>query len=137
MPNSTFRDVVFEQSKVVGVNWTEATWGLKGGILNSITFEESTLNYSTFIGIGLRGIKIKKCVAKDVDFADADLTGADFRETDLTDSRFLHSNLTGADFRNARGYAISPTLNTLKKTQFSLPEAMALLYGLDIILSEE
>jgi hypothetical protein len=45
-------------------------------------------------------------------------------------------DLTQADFTGARDYTIAPNLNQLKQTKFSLPEAMALLYGLDIILTE-
>jgi hypothetical protein len=44
--------------------------------------------------------------------------------------------LTQADFTGATNYAIAASLNTLKKTKFSLPEAMSLLYSLDIILTE-
>jgi fluoroquinolone resistance protein len=71
-----------------------------------------------------------------VDFAEADLTLANCTFTDFTNSRFQHTNLTQADFTGATNYTIAPNLNTLKKTKFSLPEAMALLYGLDIVLTE-
>ncbi len=43
----------------------------------------------------------------------------------------------GADFRGARNYAIAADLNTLKQAKFSLPEAVALLHGLDIILEDQ
>lgn len=133
---SSFRETIFENSKVIGVNWTDAAWGPKKGFMNSIGFVQCVINYSTFSGLSQPKLKISGCVAKDVDFADADLTQADFTRTDLADSRFFHTNLTEADFTGATHYAISATLNTLKKTKFSLPEAMALLYGLDIILTE-
>ena len=55
----------------------------------------------------------------------------------LTDSRFNHTNLTEADFSDATHYNISAVDNTLKKTRFSLPEAISLLYSLDIILKDE
>ena len=48
----------------------------------------------------------------------------------------MHANLTEADFTGAKNYAIAPGMNTLKKTKFSLPEAMSLLYNLDIKLTE-
>jgi uncharacterized protein YjbI with pentapeptide repeats len=76
-----------------------------------------------------------ECVAKGVDFADADLSQADCGHTDFGESRFLHTDLTEADFVGATNYAIAPNLNVLKRTKFSLPEAMSLLYGLEIILS--
>jgi fluoroquinolone resistance protein len=45
--------------------------------------------------------------------------------------------LSGADLSQARNYMIDPGLNELKKAKFSLPEAMALLYNMDITLTGE
>jgi hypothetical protein len=42
--------------------------------------------------------------------------------------------LTKADFRKAFNYGIDFKFNNLKKAKFSLPEAIALLTSLDIIL---
>src|SRR4051812_46431846 len=70
--NCVFSEVEFENTKVVGVNWMEAMWG-KNNLLGSINFTGCTLNYSTFIGLTLKKMKLIKCLAKDVDFAEADL----------------------------------------------------------------
>lgn len=86
--DSTFINAKFEDSKIVGVNWTEA-----------------------------------------------DLAQADCRKTDFSRSRFMHTDLSGADFRDAKNYIIHPALNKLSKAKFSLPEAMSLLYCLDIVIS--
>ena len=131
----SFTNVQFENSKVVGVNWTEATWP-KIGLLNSIEFENCVLNHSTFMGLNLPKIKMVQCLARDVDFSEANLTLADLSDSDLEKSRFVRTNLTKANLRGAKNYTISPQLNVLKKTHFSLPEAMSLLYSLDIILEE-
>ncbi len=137
VPGSTFRETAFERSKSIGINWTEAVWGIKGGFLTTLHFVACTLNYATLIGVSLPGMVMRACVAKEVDFTDGDFSGADFRRTDFTGSRFLHTNLTRADFRGARGYAIAPALNTITRAQFSLPDAMALLAGLDIMLADD
>jgi uncharacterized protein YjbI with pentapeptide repeats len=134
--NSSFRTTKFEDSKVVGVNWTEATWG-KPQLPDCLDFVNCTLNYCTFLGLYLRKIHITKCIAKDVDFAEADLTQANCAGTDFTDSRFLHTNLTEADFTGAKNYRIVAGLNTIKKAKFALPEAVSLLYGLDITIVDE
>jgi len=134
--NCSFTETTFTHSKVIGVNWTDASWS-KRGLLNSIHFSECAINHSTFMGLRLRHMNLTSCVARDVDFAEADLTQADCRQTDFSQSRFLHTNLTKADFRGATNYAIAAHLNTLKQTKFSLPEAMSLLYGLDIVLNDE
>jgi uncharacterized protein YjbI with pentapeptide repeats len=131
----SFTNTRFQSSQVIGVNWTEASWPRRG-LLASIKFADCAISHSTFVGLSLRGIDITGCVARDVDFAEADLSQANCSHTDFSESRFLHTDLTEADFRGASNYAIDANLNVLKRTRFSLPEAMSLLYSLDIILSE-
>ena len=131
----SFTNIRFEDSKIIAVDWTEANWS-KHVILNALNFENCIMNHSTFIGLNLTNINMINCIAKDVDFTDANLTQANCTHTDFSNSRFINTNLTKADFRNALNYAINVNQNLLKKTRFSLPEAMSLLYGLDIILSD-
>ncbi len=75
-----------------------------------------------------------KCEAKEVDFTETDLSHSDLKGTDFEKSRFFKTNLAYADFKGARNYYIDARVNTLKQTKFSLPEALSLLNGLDIIL---
>jgi uncharacterized protein YjbI with pentapeptide repeats len=131
----SFTNTRFERSRVMGVNWTEASWS-GGGFLNSVDFFDCLISHSTFIGLSLRGVNIIGCIAKDVDFSEANLSQAKCTSTDFSESRFSHTDLTEADFTGATNYAIDATHNVLKKTRFSLPEAMSLLYSLDIILTE-
>lgn len=133
--NCSFNATDFEASQVIGVNWTEANWP-KRGLSNSINFSDCALNHSTFSGLKLPKIQMSGCVARDVDFSEADLTQGDFRDSDFGHSRFAQTKLTKADFRGAKNYSIAADQNTLKQTRFSLPEAMSLLYGLDIMLEE-
>jgi uncharacterized protein YjbI with pentapeptide repeats len=133
---STFRNTLLERSKVIGVNWAEADWPKGKPLFPSIEFVDCAISYSTFLGLRLDGIRIERCIALDVDFTEADLTGANLRDTDLEASRFLKTNLTDADLTGATNYAISATLNTLKGTRFSFPEAIRLLRALDIILTD-
>jgi hypothetical protein len=46
----------------------------------------------------------------------------------------MKTNLSGADFSHATNDAIDPTANRLKKTAFTLPEALSLLEAFDIVL---
>lgn len=131
----SFSNTRFQDSQVIGVDWTEASWP-KRGFLRTVDFQSCALNHSTFIGLGLRGIELTRCFARDVDFTETDLSRANLSHTDLSQSRFLHTDLTEADLTGATNYSIAPTRNVLKKTKFSLPEAVSLLYGLDIILTD-
>ncbi len=131
----SFTNTRFETSQLIGINWTETTWR-RNKWLKAVDFVDCALNHATFTGLNLQKIKLVKCVAHDVDFSEANLTQADCTFTDFTNSRFVHTNLTEADFTGATHYTIPANLNTLKKTKFALPEAMALLYSLDIVLVE-
>jgi fluoroquinolone resistance protein len=135
VPGCSFSDTRFEGSNVIGVNWTEVSWPRKG-FLCPISFSKCAISHSTFIGLSLKEIVITECIARDVDFREADLTQADLTRTDFADSLFMHTDLTEANLTHAKNYKINASLNVLKKTQFSLPEAMSLLYGLDIVLVE-
>ena len=135
---STFTRTQFEDLKLIGVNWVMGSWGKKEiqQSLKSVDFENCVLNYSTFMGLTLQRSLIRKCIAKEVDFSDADLKLADCTYTDFENSRFSNTDLTEADLRGATNYFIVPHLNILKKTKFSLPDALSLLYNLDIIISD-
>ena len=131
----SFTSVKFIDCQAIGVNWTEASWPARG-LFNAIGFERCAISHSTFIGLGLRRVEMVDCQARDADFAEADLGQANCAGTDFEGSRFLHTDLSEADFTGATNYAIAANLNVLHKTKFALPEAMALLHGLDIILTE-
>ena len=94
------------------------------------------LNYSVFIGLQLDNLQLEKCIAREVDFSDAGLKKAAFTGTDLQNAIFRNTDLSESNFVGALNYAISPQLNKLKGAKFSLPEAVSLLYGLDIIIED-
>jgi uncharacterized protein YjbI with pentapeptide repeats len=136
VPESSFSSTRFVDSKVLGVNWAQADWPTTG-LGKPLKFQRSAISHSTFIGLKLKGIQIKDCVALEVDFREADLSHADFTGTDLSKSLFKDTNLSEADLSRARNYHIDPGQNVLKGTKFSMPEAMALLYSMDIVLIDK
>ena len=125
----------FYSSKLVGVDWTLANWE-REAFGEPLKFTESILNHSTFIGLAVRMAKFTDCILHNVDFREADLSQADFSGADLADSIFLHTNLTEANLETARNYHIAPEQNTLSKARFSFPEALSLLYAMDISLED-
>jgi fluoroquinolone resistance protein len=125
----------FENSQIMGVDWTATSWA-RGAWLKPVDFYGCLLNHSTFVERNMKKIAISKCVCREVDFSDANLSQANCTFSDFASSRFSNTNLTEADFTGASNYSISASHNILKKTKFSLPEAMSLLYSLDIVLTE-
>jgi fluoroquinolone resistance protein len=136
VPRSDFSATRFEDSKIIGVDWTQANWPA-ARLRDPLGFLKCVISHSTFIGLKLKGIQIKDCIAADVDFREADLSQADFAGTDLSESLFSSTDLTEADLSRARNYHIDPGQNVLKQAKFALPEAMSLLYSMDIVLTEE
>jgi uncharacterized protein YjbI with pentapeptide repeats len=132
----SFRRSRWKRSKVIGVDWSRADWPAGKPLFASVDFFDCAVSYSSFVGLRLHRLHLVRCVAREVDFSNADLTGADCRETDFDASRFVKTNLTDADFTGARNYVISATSNTLRRTRFSFPEAISLLRALDIVLTE-
>lgn len=128
--SSDLKNVKFIDCKLVGVNWTAAS------VLMHSTWQNSILNYGNFSGLDLRKSMMQNCVAREADFAETNLSEANLKETDFTAARFANTNLTKSDLRQAKNYSIRPDSNKIKKAKFSLPEAMLLLYGLDIDLEE-
>jgi len=133
VPESIFSNARFEDSKIIGVNWAQADWP-GSGLGKPICIIKSAISHCTFIGLNLNGLHIIDCIAADVDFREADLSRSDFSGTDLSESIFSNTNLSEADLSQARNYQIDPGQNVLNGARFSLPEAMSLIYSMDIIL---
>jgi hypothetical protein len=131
-----FKNTLFEHSQLVGVNWVDTNLAQKKLFTKPVDFVDCALNHSTFMGLNLKNVRLTQCLAVNVSFEEADLTRANCTLTDFAESRFFHTNLTETDFTAAKNYAIAASANTLRKTIFSLPEAMSLLYSLDIVLKE-
>ena len=130
---SKYSDVCFRDSKLIGINWTAATW--PGLIFTSpIKFYKSILNDSSFYGLSLQDLVLEECKAHNVDFREGDFTNSNFTYTDLSGCFFSSTNLSGADFSEATNYDIDIYQNRIEKARFSRFEAVRLLDGLDIEL---
>ena len=130
---SQFFNVVFDECKLVGVDWTVASWS-QYIFCSPVKFYKSILNDSSFFGLCLEEIEIEECKAHDVDFREGNFSSANFYNTDFTNSLFNKTNLTGASFIEAINYDIDVLFNEITKAKFSRFEAVRLLEGLDIEL---
>lgn len=133
VPQSQFIDVVFDESKLVGVDWTKASWP-RLVFSVSLKFNKCIINDSSFLGLNLDEIVVEECKAYDVDFREGSFCRAVFVCTDFTNSLFGKTNLSGADFSEAINYDIDIFSNKISKAKFSRYEAVRLLKSLDIEL---
>lgn len=135
LTGSGFDGVTFIDCKMVGIHWTKAHWP-RIRVAKALVFRRCALNDSSFFGLDLRECELVECRAIDVDFTDANCEDADFSDTDLSDSVFARTRLVRANFTDAQNYRIDLFNNDIKRARFSLPEAVSLLYSLDIELQE-
>jgi len=127
---SSFINSTFDHSKCVGINWLKVSIPFNF----DVRFSDSNISNSNFLGLNLQHIQLLNCIAMDVNFEEANLTHANCTGTDFNKTKFHNCDLTKANFSNAKNYSIDHKYNKLKKAIFSLPEAMSLLNGLDIVL---
>lgn len=125
---SRFLRPEFFQCKVIGIDWSKA------GKLENMIFTECQIDYSNFSSLQLPRTRMTKCSAIEARFNETNLSDGVFKDTDFQGSTFFKADLSRSDFRQAKNYSIDIKNNILKDARFSLPEALALLYGLDIVI---
>jgi len=123
---SRFLQPKFFRCKVMGFDWAKAAK------IQDISFDDCQLDYSNFSSLHFPKIHMVKCSAKEARFVETDMTDGVFTGTDFQNSTIFKSNFTRADFRQAKNYSLDVRNNTIKNARFSLPEALSLLYGLEI-----
>lgn len=122
----TLRDCVFLGTKIVGVNWCEAS------ALVVPSFKHCKLDHSTFQALDLAKVVFEGSSLREVDFAEAKLSGADFRDCDLRSASFRGADLRSADLREAREYFIDPLFTKVKGLRCSASASLSFLAALGI-----
>jgi fluoroquinolone resistance protein len=125
---SRLLDINFTNTKIIGVDWTVIMKPYR------FSFNKCKLDNSSFYKMELTNLNINECSAREVDFIESNLSRVKFPFTDLYRSRFNGANLSFADFSNSTNYSIDPNQCKLKKTIFTLPEAVSLLNGFDVVI---
>lgn len=126
LTGSSLRDVTFKDCKLVGVNFSNTT------SLFELNFSKCVLHYSVFQELKIQKSFFKACDLKEADFTGSDLKDSSFEEARLQGCQFSRCNLGACDFRGATEYFINFENNNVKKSKFSLPEAMTLLNQFDV-----
>lgn len=99
-----FSDCTMRDTKAQAVAWA----GLRSGGLarRSVWFERCRLDYGTFVGVDVRGMRFTSCSLVDADFAEADCREVEFVDCDLSGARFAGADLRGALLAQVRGLAL-------------------------------
>ncbi|OHV08397.1 pentapeptide repeat-containing protein [Kushneria phosphatilytica] len=132
-PCTLLQGVAFNLCKMMGIDWPRMRCP-SIQIPGVLSFEECVLDDSSFFGLYLAETTMISCRIHRVDFSEANCEQIDFSGSDLEDTIFNRTRLRGANFIDATHYSINILENDIKNARFSLPEAVALLDGLDIEL---
>lgn len=124
------RDIQFFDCKMLGVNFEHCSaFGF------SAVFTGVTLNHSSFYKRKMQQFIFSNCQLTEVDFTDADCSGATFYNCDFTNAKFENTNLEKCDFTSSYNFFINPQINNIRKAKFSQAGLAGLLhqYQIEII----
>ena len=129
-----FSDCTLRDSKARAVRWAGARAG--GVAQRSLTVERCRLDYGSFAGADLRGMRFTGC-----SLVDADLSGADCREVEFVDCTLSGAQFAGADLRGAlivggTGLALDVRETRTLGLRVDPVSALALVQGLGIAIVE-
>lgn len=127
--NTGFRNAAFIGCKLLGIDFTKSST-----FSFSMSFVDSYLDFSIFCSRKLLKTLFERCSLKEVDFSDADLSGALFKDSDLQLANFSGANLVKADFRTARHFSIDPDNCKIKNAKFAAMNLEGLLDKHKIII---
>lgn len=128
--NTTLNNVTFDHCKLIGIRFeTVSTF------MTSMHFNQSTLDFSTFVKMQLTKSSFTNCQMNEVDFTMADLSGLVFEGCDFNRTIFDRSNLTKTNFSTATNFNIDPAQNKMNGAIFNIEGALTLLdqYNIKIV----
>ena len=96
---STFTEVEFLECKLVGIDWTLATWS-DFNIEPELVFKKCLLNDGSFFGLSLHKLTFDGCKLHDVDFREGDFNGSIMTDCDFSYSLFMKTNLIYCCYKN-------------------------------------
>ncbi len=126
-----FTDVVFDECKMLGINWTRVAWP-QIELSSPVSFYRCNISDNNFFGLKLANIVIEDCRVSEADFRETDLSGANLAYSDFSGSLFMHTKLNRADFSESVNYSIDIEGNEITDAKFSFPEVVSLLKSLPI-----
>ncbi|PPK63047.1 pentapeptide repeat protein [Malaciobacter marinus] len=126
LKSSTFNDVTFKKSKLIGISWSNCEEPF------DISFISCNISQNSFHLLDLKKMKFVDSIIKDSGFEECNLEKTVFERCDLELTTFYKNNLNKANFQTSKNYLIDPTQNSIEKAEFSLPEVLSFLSLLPI-----
>ena len=127
--NTQFNEVIFEDSKLVGIRFETCN-----PILLQLGFKGCNLSLASFYEMNIQNTTFKGCQLHQVDYSFANLSKCDFGNANLKGAIFEQTSLEEANLASALNITIDPTQNTIKKARFSKEGLIGLLKKYDIVV---
>jgi len=126
---SAFRGVRFEECRLTGLDWSRAMQ-----LTLEVSFADCVLDFSSFVGLRLKGLKLSGGKAHNAVFADCNLRDAVLAHADLAGATFTGNDLRGADLSSCANVALEPNTNRLHQTKLPVDAALKHLRQLGIVV---
>ncbi len=130
---SRFNSVEFYECKMIGINWTTASFP-RFTFESQLKFEKCKMNDSSFYGLMLKNLDLIECHVQGVDFREGDFSSSNFTYSDFARGLFNNTNLSETNFSEAQNYFIDIYKNKITGATFTRFDALGLLDCLDINL---
>ena len=131
LKNCRLYDVVFEESKLVGIDFSQ----YDTSFIFSISAKKCLIQHCSFSHLPMKKTLFQQSKIHGSNFIDSCLVEADFTGADLKDTMFHTCDLSNSNFCHAVNYAIDPQVNKVKGAKFSFPEVVGLLKNFEITIS--
>lgn len=118
----SFKEVLFDNCKMIGVKFTECD-----PFLLQLKFNSCQLDYSSFYQLNIPTTNFINCSLKEVDFTEANMQQVIFESCNLQGAIFSETNIEQADFTTASQFTIDLENNKIKKAKFSKNNIIGLL----------
>jgi uncharacterized protein YjbI with pentapeptide repeats len=126
---TAFKDVVFDNCKMIGVKFNECD-----SFLLQLKFKACQLDFSSFYQLKIPNTNFTDCSLEEVDFTETQMQQAVFESCNLKNAIFDETNLEKADFRTAINFSMNPENNKLKQAKFSKDNIVGLLQKYQIVI---
>jgi uncharacterized protein YjbI with pentapeptide repeats len=125
--NTSLKTVLFKNCKLLGILFNTCN-----DFLFNVEFQESILDYSSFVNKKMPKTIFNACSIKEVSFVGSNLSLSVFENCNLDNAIFNNTQLEKVDFTTAFNFKIDPEFNVLKKARFSNSGLIGLLDKYDI-----
>ncbi|MGX9417734.1 pentapeptide repeat-containing protein [Vibrio sp. WJH972] len=133
LPASRLFDVIFSESKLVGIDFTKVDWPTFH-VDFELQFSRSILNGISMFGLTLNRLIFAECKVIDADFREGNFVDSNWKGCDFSNSLFMNTNLKNVDLSESCYYDINVLNNQVENAVFSRFEALNLLESLGVKL---